>query len=85
MSNIVSTRLVTQRCVQLNFQCPKCDKIFEDIALLNEHVDCDHHSLEMTPSSLTLISDGSMSDVFIDCAICKKKFENELDARLPMI
>ena len=51
----------------------------EDIALLNEHVDCDHPSLEMTPSSLTLISDGSMSDVFVDCAICKKKFENELD------
>ena len=67
------------RCVHLNFQCPKCDKFFEDIVLLNEHVDCDHHSLEMTPSSLTLISDGSMSDVFIDCAICKKKFENELD------
>ena len=31
--------------------------------------------------SFTLISDGSLSDVYIDCAICEKKFENELDVQ----
>ena len=79
------------RCVPVNnwpigdqeipFECPLCDQSFKDNVELESHIADKHGQFETTFPTMSLASDGSLSDVYERCKQCGKMFENELDLK----
>ena len=74
------------RCVQLfetnmmDFTCPKCTNTFTDVEALHAHMDREHADEQSFPT-MSLASDGTISDIWETCKTCGKVFENELDLK----
>ena len=63
----------------INFTCPNCDEKFTSNTRLDDHVKEYHEPFESTFPTMSLASDGSLSDIEEKCKECGKLFENELD------
>ena len=76
-----------ERCVRkhadesLAFICPQYERSFKDITTLNEHIKNNHTEFEQSFPSVSIPSDGSISDVYPTCPQCDKVFHNELDMK----
>ena len=63
----------------LKFDCPKCDKEFSCNTQLQSHLSQKHEGFELSFPTMSLASEGSISDIYEKCQQCGKTFENELD------
>ena len=63
----------------LMFVCPKCEKEFTCNAKLQSHITQKHGEFEFSFNTMSLASEGSLSDVYETCKQCGKIFENKLD------
>ena len=63
----------------LKFDCPKCDKEFSCNTQLQSHISQKHEGFELSFPTMSLASEGSISDIYETCQQCGKIFENELD------
>ena len=63
----------------IKFTCPNCDEEFASNTQLDVHVKEFHEPFESTFPTMSLASDGSLSDIQEECKQCGKLFENELD------
>ena len=63
----------------LMFVCPKCEEEFTCNAKLQLHITQKHGEFEVYLNTMSLASEGSLSDVYETCKQCGKLFENELD------
>ena len=61
------------------FVCPRCEETFASTSILEVHLKNTHEYFQTSFQMFSLISDGSLSDIFETCRICDKKFQNELD------
>ena len=70
------------RCTsnEIVFHCPKCDEVCASNTTLQKHFEKHHEEFEITFPTMSLVSEGTISDVFVPCNQCGKIFENELDA-----
>ena len=62
-----------------NYHCPKCSKAFRTMAEHEQHMM--GHSKFESFSEISLQSDGTLSNLLLDCKYCENKFENETDLR----
>ena len=65
--------------ITLIFQCPKCDQIFHSVLTLQYHFNKEHETFQTSFRMMTLLSDGTMSDIYEKCSIFGKLFKNEID------
>ena len=63
------------------FNCPKCEKTFLSTLDLQNHLSNNHEAFQTSFPSMSLISEGSLSDIQETCNQCEKLFENELDLK----
>ena len=74
------------RCVEqfesnsMDFTCPKCENTFTDVNALNEHMEREHADKLSFPT-MSLASDGTISNIWETCKTCGQVFENELDLK----
>ena len=73
------------RCVRkdpenlIPFSCPKCAEVFKDVSCLTSHMEKHHEEFGKSFPTVSLVSDGSLTDIHETCKQCGKWFENELD------
>ena len=65
----------------VQYHCPKCEKIFLSNENLQMHVTAKHKLFRQDFKSFTLISNGTLSDVYEKCFQCENFFENEFDLK----
>ena len=63
----------------ISFHCPKCPSIFADNVTLQSHIAKSHEAFETSFETMSLVSDGTLSDIYETCKQCGKTFQNELD------
>ena len=63
----------------ITFDCPRCSEHFGCSIKLQSHIAKQHEEFESTFPTMSLASDGSISDIYETCKQCGKVFENELD------
>ena len=69
----------SRKDLQIIFFCPKCEEEFTCNAKLQLHITQKHGEFELSFNTMSLASEGSLSDVYNTCKQCGKLFENELE------
>ena len=64
---------------QMSFHCPKCASIFRNNDRLQNHIAQSHEEFDTSFETMSLVSEGTISDIYETCKQCGKAFQNELD------
>ena len=64
---------------EFQFHCPKCDPTLSTSNVLKTHLEKEHQPFQQEFSGFSLVSDGSISNIYEKFTKCRRLFKKELD------